>query len=259
MPSCPEPSCDNRLILACVTVQNGQIMDICHFGSGRQQVVTFPVLYYWLSYFGIDAKLDVFINNLQRTCCGEADQGNRTFGDTELLDPRTNLAQLASNPANVNRFVNAAMAQNLGATIVNAVSKAATAVDLRPLVGQPKDVVTRALDSHNIGAAQNAKLTGTGSAITWSDVSTDPAWNDAAVASSARFAPAAFNSALPLTVFTKGNLVVGFEVTDPTDILNTKVANLQAQVAQLTELVNRLQPQAAAVPAQPAANPPPPN
>jgi hypothetical protein len=42
LPPCPPAPCDNRLILACVTVLNGKITNICHFGGGRKQVITFP-------------------------------------------------------------------------------------------------------------------------------------------------------------------------------------------------------------------------
>lgn len=256
MPPCPAAPCDNRLILACVTVQGGKIVDICHFGGGRQQVVTFPSLYYWLSFFGADTIVGAIINNLQSLCCALSFQRD-VSSPVGIFNTQSVALDRLSNPAQVNQFMNSAIAQKLGAAILNATSTTSKAVDLRPLVGQTKDVVSRALASYQIGGG-NANLSGAEAAITWTDVSADPAWNDDAVASSTKYAPAAFDIAQPLTVFSKGNLVVGFQVTDPSDVLNSKVASLQAQVAHLTDLVNRLQPQTGAVPAPaPPVNPPP--
>ena len=261
MPPCPATPCDNRLILACVTMQGKKIVDICQFGGGRQQVVTFPALYYWLSIFGTDTAIGGFISNLQKICCfelqGRGIGGSSLLGDNEFSTQSLALDQL-SNPAKVNQFANFVLAQKAGAAIVNAASGTSNTVDLRPLVSQPKDVVTRALASNKIGV-EDASSPGAATPITWTDVSADSAWTDDAVASSAQYAPAAFNIKQPLTVFTKGNLVVGFEVTNPTDLLNSKVASLQTQVAQLTDLVKTLQPQSGAVPPPaPASNPPPP-
>jgi hypothetical protein len=54
LPVCPPDPCDNRLVLACLTVQNGQIISICHFGGGRRQVLTFPAIEYWMDLLGFD-------------------------------------------------------------------------------------------------------------------------------------------------------------------------------------------------------------
>lgn len=261
MPPCPAAPCDSRLILACVTMQGKKIVDICHFGGGRQQVVTFPTLYYWLSFFGTDTAIGGFVSNLQNICClelqGRVNGGSTFLGDNELSTQSLTLDQL-SNPAKVSQFTNFVLAQKAGAAIVNAASGTSNTVDLRSLINQPKDVVTRALASSKIGV-EDASSPGAASPITWTDVSANSAWNDAAVASSAQYAPAAFNIKQPLTAFTKGNLVVGFEVTNPTDLLNSKVGSLQTQVAQLTDLVKTLQTQPGAVPPPaPAGNPPPP-
>jgi hypothetical protein len=256
MTPCPAAPCDNRLILACVTMQGKKIVDICHFGGGRQQVVTFPSLYYWLSFFGTDTKIGGFISKLQSACCSALIKRDTTFGSTELPTQNLTLDQF-SNPAKVNQFTNFVLAQKAGASIVNAASGTSNTVDLRPLVSQPKHVVARALASDKIGV-EDASSPSAASPITWIDVSADSAWMDDAVASSAQYAPAAFNIKQPLTVFTKGNLVVGFEVTNPTDLLNSKVASLQTQVAQLTDLVKTLQPQQGIVPPPaPPGNPPP--
>src|SRR5262249_43902002 len=50
LPPCGDDPCDGRLILACVTVRNGKVVDICNF-SCRQFAGAFPTLTYWLSIF----------------------------------------------------------------------------------------------------------------------------------------------------------------------------------------------------------------
>src|SRR5581483_3583101 len=62
LPTCPPDPCTNCLVLACVTVRNGQIIDICHFGGGRRQLVTFNSLGYWLSLLGLDKSLTTLTN-----------------------------------------------------------------------------------------------------------------------------------------------------------------------------------------------------
>jgi hypothetical protein len=47
-PGCPEPACETCVVLACVTIRNDVIVDICH-GWPRRQVITFPALDYWMT------------------------------------------------------------------------------------------------------------------------------------------------------------------------------------------------------------------
>jgi hypothetical protein len=108
--------------------------------------------------------------------------------------------------------------------MIDPVAPSAQTVDLRPLVLQKTEIVSRALESYKI-SPQN---------ITTLPVDEDPAWTDVAVATSVQFAPAAFSVADNLTVFTKGDLVVGFDVTDPVAVLKNQVQQLQKQVNQLT-------------------------
>jgi hypothetical protein len=239
LPPCPPDPCDDRLILACVTVQNGKIINICHFG-GRQQVVTFPTLYYWLSLFKFDQILADLIKLLESGCCGTEQQRKELFSVS--ASARENITSAGvGNPAMLNKIVMSFVAQKLGAAMVNAASANPNLVDLRPLVGQQTATVLRTLESYNISAKN----------ITQTDVSSDPAWSDDAVASSVHYAPATFSVTQPLTVFNKGDLVVGFDITNPTDVLNTQFADLQKQVSALTEMVHKLQPTSGVAQAQP--------
>jgi hypothetical protein len=223
VPPCPSDPCDDRLILACVTVQNGKIINICHFGGGRKQVLTFPVLYYWLSIIGFDKALAALQNFLELICCGEDRLRQGLFG-ANVSQKNVFTTAGVSNAAAVNQMMTAFAAQNLGASVINAAAPNARTVDLRPLVGLNTDVVTRALESYQINPQSIAMAT----------VDADPAWTDDAVAASPQFAPAAFSVTGNLTVYTKGKMVVGFEVTDPVTVLSNQVQKLQQQVNQLT-------------------------
>jgi len=229
-PPCSPDPCDNRLILGCVTVQNGKIINICHFGN-RRQVVTFPVLYYWLSLFGFDNLLNLIIGELERMCCGQGQERSSLFG-ADVFSQETFASTGISNPAAANKIFTYFISQKLGSTMVNAIAPTAQTVDLRPLIGQNEDAVTRALSALNINPQNITK------------VDSEPSWTDGAIAASAQFAPAAFSVSQPLTVFTKGNVVVGFDVTNPTNVL-------RSQVADLKRTVDLLRPQTPAPPAQP--------
>ncbi len=221
LPPCPPDPCDNRVCLACVSIQNGKIINICNFGC-RRQVVTFPSLYYWLSLFGFDRVLTLLTTGLQRLCCGQRDQFVTGIGD---FNARENFTTAGfSNSAMMNRMMEVFLSQNLGATIVNAGNPQAAAVDLRPLIGlSAKESIVQLERQYGI---QN---------VTPVPVDADPAWTDDAVTAASQFAPAAFSRQSPLTVYTKGDLIVGFDVTNPTDVLARQVADLQQQISNLQQ------------------------
>jgi hypothetical protein len=226
LPPCPAESCDQRLTLACVTVKDGQIIDICHFGGGRKQLITFPVLGYWGSIFGLDTLLGTLGDALEKICCGDIST------ISGLLSVASSQGEVLSSspgqPAAFHRAMFSSVAQRLGAPAVNAASSndqteyRTQAVDLRPLVGLDSKAVLATLASNS--------LTGN---LTTIDVSSDPSWTDAAVAAGASYAPSAFRSSDPLTMYTKGSAVVGFKATSPTEVLSAQVAALQQQVSDL--------------------------
>jgi hypothetical protein len=222
IPPCSPDPCDDRVCLACVTVQSGKIIDICHFGC-RHQLVTFHTLYYWLSIVGFDKVLAALKRFLELVCCGERGLRGGLFGAN--LSQKANFTTAGiTSAATVNQMMTTFVAQKLGASVINAAAPSVQTVDLRPLVGLNTGIVKRALESYKI-SSQN---------ITTSAVDADPAWTDDAVAASLAFAPAAFSVADNLTIFTKGELVVGFDVTDPIAVLKNQVQQLQQQVNQLT-------------------------
>jgi hypothetical protein len=230
VPPCPPDPCDNRLILACVTVQNGKITNICHFGGGRKQVVTFPVLNYWLSIFGFDKALQALGQGLELLCCGDP-KTRRGLFNSDYSRRSVLLTGSQGNPASVNRAMVSYVAQKMGAAAINTLATNPSAIDLRPMVGLDTETVRRNLESYRIVQGN----------ITEVDVSTDPAWTDAAIAAGASYAPAAFNAADPLTIYTRGKLVVGFDVTSPTDVLAAQVAKLQQQITDLNTQVSAMQ------------------
>ena len=215
LPTCPPDPCTNCLILACVTVQNGEIIDICHFGGGRRQVVTFPALGYWLSLFGMDKLLTTLTNFLQEFCC---EKGESSSLLQSAFLPQQNLAATGfTNPAMFQQLLAATLAQNFGANILNA-SNSVKTFDLRPLVGLSIDEVSQTLKRNQIQT---------------NVVEASTAWTDSVVAQGADFAPSAFPTGQPLTVYTRKKLVVGFEPTSATDLLRLQVAELQRQVQAL--------------------------
>jgi hypothetical protein len=221
VPTCPPDVCDDRLILACVTVQNGKIINICHFG-GRRQVITFPVLYYWLSLFGVDNIINRITDFLGGICCNLDRLSRGTFG-LSSLEAASNVhsaaAAATSGPGAVIQMMRQALSQKLGASLVNAINPAAQAVDLRSLIGQNFETVKK---QYNL---QNATI---------KDVSSDPSWADEVIGTSAGFAPAAFSLTQPLTVFTKGKTIVGFQPTDPIHALQQQIAQLQTRLDSMT-------------------------
>jgi len=216
IPPCPSDPCDDRVCLACVTVRDGKIIDICHFGC-RHQVVTFQTLYYWLSLFGLDRVLLLVKQFLEKRCCDEANVRSKFIGPN-TFDRASFTSAGFTNAGMVNQTLSMFLGQKLGSTFVNAMNPNAQTVDLRPLVGLDLENARRFLESYKI------------SPQIVSEVGSDPAWNDDAVAAAAEFTPAAFSRSENLTMYTKGSLVVGFDVTD----LKTQVERLQEQVEQLT-------------------------
>jgi hypothetical protein len=240
MPPCPPVPCDNRLILACVTVCNNQIMSICQFGGGRKLLVGFPTIAYWLSLWFPSFGKD-FGAAFERLCCGQ-DLAAFFNGDTYS---RAILSGTTGNPAMFNGAVTSYVAQRMGSAMVNAASPLAATVDLRPLIGLQKDEVTRKLQSYGIlakGDVNNANANAI--KVSYVDVSTDPAWTDNAINAAASYAPSAFKISNPLTVYTRGPssgtvagdvtaanpLVVGFALTSPTDYLTNQITQLQKQI-----------------------------
>lgn len=65
LPPCPSDPTDDRLVLACVTVKDGKIIDICNLGC-RQFAGGFPSFFYWLSAVPIVPLIKQLIDGL---CC----------------------------------------------------------------------------------------------------------------------------------------------------------------------------------------------
>jgi hypothetical protein len=219
LPACAPDPCDNRLILACVTVQDGKIIDICHF-TGRKQLITFPVLRYWLGPLGLDNIIKAIERILEFFCCSEL-KGLGAFGffagQNAYQQESFNSAGL-KNSAVLNRVAAHYVAQTFGASVLNSIAPGVRAVDTRPLVGQPVETVNQTLESQGFKQVNRHA------------VDEDPSWTPDAVASAAQFAPAAVSVDQPLTVYTKGSLAVGFEVVDPT---TAKLQDLQNQISEL--------------------------
>lgn len=81
LPPCPPTPCDDRLILACVTVRNGKIVHICNFAC-RHYAGSFNSLMYWTSIVPVVAMISQVV---RRICCAPNAlrailRGNETVG-----------------------------------------------------------------------------------------------------------------------------------------------------------------------------------
>lgn len=218
IPPCPEPACDDRIVLACVTMVNGKIVNICHY-PGRKQLITLQTLGYWLGPLGLD-KLGMSLSEFfSRLCCGTSREfaANPNVTNDAYYTESIKTSGF-SNAADVNRIAAHFVAQNMGATVLNAISPGARAVDLRPMVSQPTEKVKSQLLEQGFKS------------VTMQAVDDDPAWTADAVGNSALFAPAAVSAGQPLTIYTKGDVAVGFDVVDPT---TAKLHDLQSQITAL--------------------------
>jgi hypothetical protein len=229
VPPCPAPPCDNRIVLACVTIQNGKILSICHF-PGRNQLITLQTLGYWLGFLGLDKLGTVLGDAFATLCCGaKRDRDPVSRGDTSYpfayYNESVTTAGITSG-ADFNRVAAHYLAQNLGANVVNAISPGTQAIDLRPMVNLPVEQVRVSL-----------RLQGFTN-VTAQAVDGDPAWDADALSSSALFAPAAVGSGQPLKMYTLGDTAVGFDVVDPT---TAKIQDLQNQITALQNQINTAQ------------------
>jgi len=256
LPACAPAPCANCLILACVTVQNNQVTNICNFGE-RRQLITFPTLYYYLEpFYTLVREL------LGRLCCDQ-EEVKRLLGRNNLFQKDDVTSAGVTTPAMLQTLLGHVFTQKLGAGAVNALVPNAKAADLRVFVGKPLKDVQAALQSQ--GWARKAfNVQGTGLAARAEEGNTmelqgvypqavdgDPSWDAAAVAASAQFAPSAVSPGQPLMVYTQANKVVGFDVVEPTAY---SVLQLQEQVKALQSQVQSMQ-QAATTSANPPAGP----
>jgi hypothetical protein len=67
LPPCGTSACDERVILACVTLKNGQIQSICNFGC-RRYAGSFPAMSYWMSAVPVVPMLNEIVSML---CCAD--------------------------------------------------------------------------------------------------------------------------------------------------------------------------------------------
>jgi hypothetical protein len=85
LPPCLADPADDRLILACVTIKNGKIIDICNFNC-RKFAGAFPSFFYWLSIVPIVPLIRSVIDSF---CCGPAflRRNSPLVNEMEKIDP----------------------------------------------------------------------------------------------------------------------------------------------------------------------------
>ena len=85
LPPCPADPADDRLILACVTIKDGKIIDICNFNC-RKFAGAFPSFFYWLSIVPIVPLIRSVVDSF---CCGPAflRRNSPLVNEMEKIDP----------------------------------------------------------------------------------------------------------------------------------------------------------------------------
>jgi hypothetical protein len=89
LPSCPSDPGDDRLILACLTIKDDVITDICNFGC-RQFAGGFPSFFYWLSLIPVIPLFKLLLDDL---CCSPAllTTNSPLVNNLDKIDPSGNL------------------------------------------------------------------------------------------------------------------------------------------------------------------------
>lgn len=239
IPPCPPPACDNRIVLACVTVTNGVVTNICHY-PGRKQLITLQTLGYWLQALKPLDNIGLVLGEVfELLCCG-GDSKSPVLSNFAFYNEPLTSAGITSG-ADFNRIASHYVAQNMGAAVLNAMVPGTRAVDLRLLVNKPVETVKAALAQQGFRS------------VTPQMVDDDPAWTAGAISSSAQFAPAAVTAGQSLIMYTQGDQAVGFDVMDPT---TAKLQDLQSQITALQNQLNPQQQNPAGQAAPPASNSP---
>jgi hypothetical protein len=141
LPPCSPDPHDDRLILACVTIQDGEIIDICNLGC-RQFAGGFPSFFYWLSLVPIIPLLKSLIT---QACCG----GIKTADPTQVLKRAVTEGNFALPRMLFERFGD--LAQNF--SLEGMVSKIpANNLNLATLRGMKVESAKNTLASFNIAS-----------------------------------------------------------------------------------------------------------
>ncbi|HKS72695.1 MAG TPA: hypothetical protein VJQ82_05820 [Terriglobales bacterium] len=154
-PPCPADPCDDRLILACVTVKNCKIIDICNF-SCRHFAGSFPAMNYWLSIIPI---IPVIAFEIKRLCCmpdmvrANSPLVNSLDSFLKVVDPTGSLRKslTAGNFALPKMYASAVQQLRSRFTLANVASSIRSqGTNLATLVGQNPDQVRTTLQASGV-------------------------------------------------------------------------------------------------------------
>jgi hypothetical protein len=158
LPPCSTDPCDNRLILACLTIKDDKIVDICNF-SCRRFAGAFPSWFYWLSAVPIVPALKVLF---QKVCCGKdlvhanSPLVNELMGWLNRIDPsgRARRALVEGNfaiPKNFAQEIGAAMGKVSLAGLTGLARP--DAVNLPTLIGTPAEDAANTLKGAGVAVS----------------------------------------------------------------------------------------------------------
>jgi hypothetical protein len=154
-PCSPDPR-DDRLILACLTVKDGKIIDICNFGC-RHYAGAFPSFFYWLSVIPIVPLIKMAV---QQFCCGpglvhaNSPLVNELMDWMQRVDPTGNVRSAFASgnfalPKNFAREISAAVSKVTVSNIAQRLVRP-DSVNLPTFVGTPAAGTTKKLDAAGI-------------------------------------------------------------------------------------------------------------
>jgi len=153
LPPCPQDPMDDRLILACVTIKDGQITEICNF-SCRQFAGAFPSFFYWLSAVPI---VPIIRGLIDQICCATADvKQDPVRGDRAVLVKQAAVTPFQQAFMDSNFAMPRSFVQHLGdvaqkMTLSNLVSSVTPGqLNIATLNGMSAKDATAALGAHNV-------------------------------------------------------------------------------------------------------------
>jgi len=224
-PPCPTDPCDDRIILACVTIANNQIVKICNFAC-RKFAGAFPSMYWWLSAIPIIPLIRWLITEL---CCTD---WTDVRGVVNQLDADGAIRKaLAANDfalpkAQLDRFT-ALRSQLNTATLTNAFH--AAPVNLAASVGQPLSTAREPLQQAGVSVVEV------------------PVASATAIPLSERvLGPSLVSGGSTVVAYTANGVIVGFGRSSAVPQASSDVASLRAEIASLKSDVDALKQAAAA-------------
>lgn len=223
LPACAPEPCDNRLVLACVTVRGGKVESICNY-SCRTFAGAFPSMFHWLSVVPLVPALQ---RVLKLICCSpdllrrNSPLVNDVFDFFKRIDPDNRLREsFFDADFALPKWIGRTVAEGPQGKVMNAIQHWLT----------PKEVNLGAMVGQNVDAMrEHMKRSGV-------NVIEREVENEAAVPFSWLAAAPYASRGDQVVAYRAGNKVVGFGAAKSAN----DVEDLRSEVAALRDEVRRM-------------------